>query len=144
MSVEETRNYTFDRVEMMSIPAEQDRELEVADRALELALAVGLDSEEADEVRMAVIEAVINAIEHGRSDEGRVKVSFSTGSDPARLAVTIGDSGSGFDPSKVKVPDITEKIGTKQRKRGWGLKIMRSQHEATEEHILPSHRADSS
>ena len=122
----DSQNYYFDRVEKMSIPAEQDRELEVADRALELALAAGLDSEEADEVRMAVIEAVINAIEHGRSADGRVQVSFSTGTDPARLAITIGDSGSGFDPSRVKVPDITEKIGTRQRKRGWGLKIMRS------------------
>lgn len=124
--MQESRNYTFDRVERMSIPAEADRELEVADRAGELAISVGLSPDEADEVRLAVVEAVINAVEHGRSDEGRVHVSFSTSRSPARLAVTIGDSGSGFDPSLVKVPDITEKIGTTQRKRGWGLKIMRS------------------
>jgi len=85
-----------------------------------------VQSVEADEVRMAVIEAVINAIEHGRSDKGRVQISFSTGSAPARLAVTIGDSGAGFDPARVKAPVISEKIGTTQRKRGWGLKIMRS------------------
>ena len=126
MSLNDSKSYSFDRVEMMSIPAEEDRELEVADRALELALAVGLDSDEADEVRLAVIEAVINAIEHGRSKDGRVQVSFSTGIDPARLAITVGDSGAGFNPSTVKVPDIAKKIGTKERKRGWGLKIMRS------------------
>ncbi|MBW7995204.1 MAG: ATP-binding protein [Candidatus Glassbacteria bacterium] len=126
MSVSDSRTYTFDRVERMSIPAEYNRELEVADRAVELALSVGLDAIEADEVRLAVIEAVINAIEHGRSDEGRVHVSFSTASRPARLAVTVGDSGGGFDPADVKIPDIAEKIGTSQRKRGWGLKLMRS------------------
>ena len=73
-----------------------------------------------------MIEAVINAIEHGRSGDGRVQISFSTGSDPARLAITIGDSGAGFDPSRVAIPNIVEKIGTTQRKRGWGLKIMRN------------------
>ena len=98
----------------------------MADRALELAVSVGLSEDEADEVRLAVIEAVINAIEHGRNEKGRVHVSFSTSTNPARLAVTVGDSGGGFDPSKVAAPNIVEKIGTKQRKRGWGLKLMRS------------------
>jgi serine/threonine-protein kinase RsbW len=124
--VKDSKYNAFDRVEQMSIPAEADRELEVADRALELALAAGLDADEADEVRMAVIEAVINAIEHGRSEDGRVQVSFSTGTAPARLAITIGDSGAGFDPSRVQAPDIAKKIGSGERKRGWGLKIMRS------------------
>lgn len=126
MSLNDSRNYTFDRVERMSIPAEPNRELEVAQRAFELARDVGLSADEADEVRLAVIEAVINAIEHGRSDQGRVQVSFSTGIRPSRMAVTVGDSGRGFDPSRVAAPNIAEKIGTKQRKRGWGLKLMRS------------------
>ncbi len=126
MSLNDSKKYTFDRVERMSIPAEADRELEVADRAFELAHDVGLSSDEADEVRLAVIEAVINAIEHGRNEQGRVQVSFSTGSRPARLAVTVGDSGGGFDPSRVAAPNIAEKIGTGQRKRGWGLKLMRN------------------
>jgi serine/threonine-protein kinase RsbW len=126
MSLNDSKKYTFDRVERMSIPAEADRELEVADRAFELARDVGLSKNEANEVRLAVIEAVINAIEHGHSDQSRIHVSFSTGSSPARLAVTVGDSGGGFDPSLVAAPNIAEKIGTKQRKRGWGLKLMRS------------------
>ncbi len=126
MSPNDAGEYTFDRVEHMSIPAEPNRELEVAERAFELARGVGLGADEADEVRLAVIEAVINAIEHGRNEQGRVQVSFSTGSRPARLAVTVGDSGRGFDPSRVAAPNIAEKIGTNQRKRGWGLKLMRS------------------
>ncbi len=127
MSPNDSGKYTFDRVEHMSIPAEPNRELEVAERAFELARGVGLGADEAGEVRLAVIEAVINAIEHGRNEQGRVQVSFSTAaSSPARLAVTVGDSGHGFDPSRVAAPNIAEKIGTTQRKRGWGLKLMRS------------------
>lgn len=126
MSLNDSEKYTFDLMERMSIPAEPDRELEVANRAFELAQDAGLTADEADEVRLAVIEAVINAIEHGHNEQGRVQVSFSSCSKQARLAVTVGDSGSGFDPLQVAVPNIAEKIGTKQRKRGWGLKLMRS------------------
>jgi serine/threonine-protein kinase RsbW len=126
MNVSDPKNHTFERVEKMSIPAEANRELQVADRALELALEAGFNRDEADEVRLAVIEAVINAIEHGASVEGRVQVAFSTSRIPPRLAITIGDNGAGFDPSRVRAPKIEEKIGTTQRKRGWGLKIMRN------------------
>jgi len=126
MSKTANKVFEFDEIGRMSVPMIADAEIKVADRAGELARGLGFDNNQVDEVRLAVIEAVINAIEHGRSSEGEVHVFFGAARNPLRLAIVIGDTGAGFDPRSVSEPDITKKIGHKTRKRGWGLKIMRS------------------
>ena len=116
----------FDAVERMSVPMEPDQELKVIERAENLALELGFDSNSIDEIKLAVIEAVINAIEHGSNDERIVYITFGLNRHPLRMTITISDSGAGFNPGTVSNPDIREKIHTQERKRGWGLKIMRS------------------
>ena len=43
---------------------------------------------------------------------------------PERLEVVVRDTGVGFAPDDLEEPRIEEKL-TSERKRGWGLKIMR-------------------
>ncbi|OGG05385.1 MAG: hypothetical protein A3F83_15415 [Candidatus Glassbacteria bacterium RIFCSPLOWO2_12_FULL_58_11] len=117
---------TFDRIDSMIVPMEPDQELQVVERAENLALELGFGRDQIDEIKLALIEAVINAIEHGRSVERMVHISFALRKKPLCMAIAIGDLGAGFDPAAVQNPDIREKIGKKVRKRGWGLKIMRS------------------
>ena len=40
------------------------------------------------------------------------------------MIIEIKDKGKGFDSTKVEMPDIEKKLHS-QRKRGWGLKLMR-------------------
>ncbi len=117
---------SFDIEDRMSVPMLPDQELVVAERAAELARGVGFDTDSVDEIRIAVVEAVINAIEHGNNPEKLVHVTFRLERRPKRLEICISDRGAGFDPSRVEKPDIHKKMLKGSRKRGWGLSLMRS------------------
>jgi len=71
---------------------------------------------------MALIEACINAFEHGKSEDNNVYIRFILQEEA--LIIEIKDKGKGFDSTKVEVPDIEKKLHSK-RKRGWGLQLMR-------------------
>ena len=116
----------FDATEKMTVPMEPNQELKVIERAEKFARELGFDRDSIDEIKLAVIEAVINAIEHGSNAERIVYITFGLSRQPLRMTITISDSGVGFDPDSVREPDIKEKINKHDRKRGWGLKIMRS------------------
>lgn len=116
----------FDAIEKMTVPMEPNQELQVIERAEKLARELGFDRDSIDEIKLAVIEAVINAIEHGSNAERIVYITFGLIHQPLRMTITISDSGAGFNPDSVREPDIREKINKRERKRGWGLKIMHS------------------
>lgn len=80
-----------------------------------------LDGEKIEEIKMALIEACINAIEHSGSEDGRINISFDIGQDA--LTIRISDHGHGFDVSAVR-DHLKEKRASGDRKRGWGLTIM--------------------
>lgn len=73
-------------------------------------------------LRVAVGEALANAVEHGNGcDPGkRVRVTAEVG--PAGVRVSVRDEGEGFDPAGV--PDPTAP-GRRDRPRGRGLLLQR-------------------
>lgn len=99
---------------------EQDFELVATEAASALAQLRGLEPDQIDEVRIAVIEACINAFEHSHSDDRKVDVTINAEDD--RLVITIEDHGEGFccDPGSTR-PRSTPG----GRRRGFGLRIIR-------------------
>lgn len=75
------------------------------------------------EVKLAVVEACLNALEYGA---GEVEVEVTAHPDDARawIEVAIVDHGPGFDPARVPRPVLEDKLRSK-RKRGWGLELIR-------------------
>ncbi|MEA2063900.1 MAG: adenylate/guanylate cyclase domain-containing protein [Gemmatimonadota bacterium] len=114
----------------MAVPMEMGQELKVAERAGRLARSIGFRDETIDEMKLAVIEAVINAIEHSKSPERKVFIEFNPNRGNRRITVTIKDFGAGFDPTAVEKPEIEKKMRKGSYKRGWGLKLM---HELMDE-----------
>ena len=102
-----------------------DMELEACDKACSIAESMKMSPDKVDEVRMAVVEACINAIEHSDAKDRKLFVTFAVlGNDePEILRITVRDHGVGFDPENLVQPKIEEKIRA-ARKRGWGLKII--------------------
>ena len=102
------------------IPMEPDMELTASKTAEAVGEFMGLDKDKIDEIKLALIEACINAIEHSKSADRRVSINFEIGE--KELTLYISDRGKGFDLSKVH----RELASGKQRqdRRGWGLKIM--------------------
>jgi len=107
------------------LPMAPDMELVASQAASALAVWVGMTADRVDEVRMAVVEACINAFEHSQAPERKVDITFRVfgGPSPDRLEILVHDGGIGFAPDEVEVPTIEKKIRG-ERKRGWGLRII--------------------
>ena len=56
-------------------------------------------------VRLAINEALVNAIEHGNRSDPNKKVSIACRIDRERAEITVTDQGAGFEPRSV--PDCT-------------------------------------
>lgn len=110
---------------ILTAPNIPEMELMVSEIASSIAESAKLTSEQADEIKMAVIEVCLNSFEHSKSEDKYVVIKFLPLDDG--LKITIQDKGKGFDPSKVKAPELRKIIsGEEKRHRGWGLKIVNS------------------
>ncbi len=106
----------------MIIPEASEIEL-VAARTLE-EFGTRLPFREGDlaRLKMALVEACLNAFEHGGSEEHAVSLTFRVL--PGALEIDIGNRGRAFIPATVVMPSVEEKFGS-ARKRGWGLALIR-------------------
>jgi serine/threonine-protein kinase RsbW len=100
----------------LTLPMAPDAELVAAGTTEKIALLTGFDEKTMGEVRMAVIEACINAFEHSDSPDKRVYLTFAVEED--RLLVVVRDFGKGFDPAQVEEPPLLTP-------RGWGLRFIK-------------------
>jgi len=104
----------------LSIPMIPEMELTATTVADSLGAFMGLDIDKIEEIKIAVIEACINAFEHSQSDERRIDLTFQI--EERGITITINDGGSGFDIKEAK-RKIAEKR-EKGEKRGWGLTLI--------------------
>ncbi|HEX5271760.1 MAG TPA: ATP-binding protein [Gemmataceae bacterium] len=73
-------------------------------------------------IRLALEEALINAIKHGNQMDRAKKVTIRSVIHPERFEIHISDEGNGFDPGDVPDPTAVENI---ERPCGRGLMLMR-------------------
>ncbi len=93
----------------------------IEDLAVCMGAAGGLDDEQAQFVGVALREAVVNALRHGRSPDGapaRIGLHLT----PDYLVITVRDRGPGFDPQRVPDPCAVENLA---RGCGRGIFFMR-------------------
>ena len=110
----------------LTLPILPNMEMTASKTATSLAESMGMSADKIDEVRMAVVEACINAFEHSRAQDGRVYITFEIvgGDATQKLQITIEDTGVGFEPEEVEAPRIEDKLKA-DRKRGWGIQIIK-------------------
>ena len=105
------------------IPMFPDMELAATRIASGLAQLMSFEDNDIDEIKLALIEACLNAFEHSESQDKKVYIKFIMKGDELELKIT--DRGVGFKLDEVKKPDIRDALKCK-RKRGWGLEIIRN------------------
>ena len=118
----------------LTLPIIPDLELAATKTAEVVAKHMNLDDEKSAEIGMALIEATINAFEHSGNDSENVEIHFVIQGDT--LVIKVTDKGKGFDPSKVKIPNIEEKLRS-DKKRGWGLKLIQELMDTVEFESTP-------
>lgn len=106
-------------VQIASDPAEVRRVQEKIESALK---ALNYSEHDIFSIRLALEEALVNAIKHGNQcDPGKkVRVSFQVQRD--HFEVRVMDEGAGFDPQGVPDPTAEENL---ERPCGRGLMLMR-------------------
>ncbi len=103
------------------IPMIPEMELTATKTAEAVGEFMKLDADSIDEIKLAIIEACINAIEHSDSEDRKVSVTFEIGDEA--LTIQISDHGQGFDLSDAR-DKLQERRDAGTQTRGWGLQIM--------------------
>ena len=111
----------------MTIPVAPEMEIVATAQADALGEYIAMPRDKIDEVKLALVEACINAFEHAECRDEQLHLKFRLGRDAKRewLEVEVLDKGKGFDSAMVEEPSI-EKSFAGHRKRGWGLQIIKS------------------
>ena len=112
----------------MSIPVAPEMEIVATAQAAALGEYLGMTRDKIDEVKLALVEACINAFEHADCRDEQLHLTFRLGQEPKGrewLEVEVLDKGKGFEKAAVEEPSI-EKSFASHRKRGWGLQIIKS------------------
>jgi serine/threonine-protein kinase RsbW len=118
-----TSNFSLPEVDLV-IPMIPNIELAATKTAVALAEFMNFDKDKIDEVRLALIEACINAFEHSKSLDNKLYFKFII--DKNSLTVIIKDNGKGFDVSLINdKPDINDKLKSSY-KRGWGIMLIKN------------------
>ena len=107
----------------IKLPKVPDIELVALEGLDKMGRHLGISDEKIGEARILVTEAVINGLEHAGDDNPYINVQFTMTT--TKLIILVTDYGKGFNPEDVRDPQISEKIGS-ANKRGWGIKLMKS------------------
>ena len=91
--------------------------------------SLDISAERLANLKTAVAEAVMNAMEHGNHYQPDKMVTLQVRTSEAALTVRILDQGEGEplpDVEAIATPDLTTKLAGLQTPRGWGLFLMKS------------------
>lgn len=88
-----------------------------------MARKAGLSDDRIEDLKTAVSEACLNAIEHGNKMDANKKVNVSLSVEDSRLQVDVHDEGKGI--GEVEPPRIEDQIAGRYKPRGWGIFLIK-------------------
>ena len=104
------------------IPSDPSEARRIQDKIVEGLQALHYIEKDVFAIKLALEEAVVNAIKHGNQMDRNKKVRIAYRIVPERCDILIADEGRGFDPSDVPDPTAVENL---ERPCGRGLMLMR-------------------
>jgi serine/threonine-protein kinase RsbW len=89
------------------------------EKAVTIAKDMGFSQDRIEDLKTAIAEACINAMEHGNKFDQDTKVGITLAADDNSLQVIVHDDGNGIDPDKIP-KNLTGENGFPKR-RGYGV-----------------------
>ena len=120
----------FDR--QVRIPSDTAEGLKLQERLLARLAELGYDETIVFGVKMALEEALVNAIKHGNGMDPDKPVDVRWSIDETRFLIEIEDRGAGFDPDDLPDPTAPENL---ERPCGRGVLLMK--HYMTDVQWIP-------
>jgi serine/threonine-protein kinase RsbW len=90
-----------------------------------MAKLMGFSEDRIEDLKTAVAEACINAMEHGNQMNASVPVSVVLSMKPNELEVKVMDNGSGMEVP-APAPDIDRKMSGEEEARGMGMFLIQA------------------
>jgi anti-sigma regulatory factor (Ser/Thr protein kinase) len=103
------------------IPSEVGNERGAMDRVEQAVRGLKIDTRRLENLKTAVAEATMNAMEHGNAYQRNRPVTIRVLYAPDALRVQVTDRGDPAALSAAEAPDIEKKLAGEQSPRGWGL-----------------------
>jgi len=88
----------------ITFPAQVDRIAVVIEKVVALARQLHGETEQEQEIALALTEALANAIKHGSKNDPSLEVQCKVIAEGSALTIIVRDSGPGFDPASVASP----------------------------------------
>jgi len=108
----------------LHVPSSVGAEKIAMDFAANVAKSMAFSPERIEDLKTAVAEACLNAIEHGNKSEAGTRVGIRLTADGDRLQIAVQDRGSG--PGELPTPDIESRMAGEVAARGWGIFLIRN------------------
>jgi serine/threonine-protein kinase RsbW len=74
------------------------------------------------DIRLAIEEALINAIKYGNKEDGDKRIEVKLDIMPARVEIDIKDEGQGYDYQNIPIPIVDENL---ERLSGRGVYLIK-------------------
>ncbi len=111
----------------LRLPSRLGFEKVAMNTAASVAKLMGFSTDRIDDLKTAVAEACINAIEHGNKLDEKLSVVVVLSIEPNTLEVKVVDAGTGMNaPPSPQAPDIDAKMQGEDDPRGLGLFLIQS------------------
>jgi len=121
----------------LSIPSLAGYEKIAMNAAAEVARSLGFPAERVEDLRTAVAEACLNAIEHGNKLNLMNRLDVLLKPAATSLTVQVIDNGSGFDLNLPQTLSLERKISGEESPRGLGLFLIAKLVDHVEYKVLP-------
>ena len=115
---------TSEKKYQLHVPSTLGCEKVAMDFAASVAKALNFPADRVEDLKTAVAEACLNAIEHGNKMDASMKIGISLTVDKGRLQVAVQDAGGGI--GQVPTPNIESQIEGKTAPGGWGIFLIKS------------------
>jgi anti-sigma regulatory factor (Ser/Thr protein kinase) len=104
-----------------SVPSLLHNEHKVVEGVIQAIDGLEMSQAKITQLKTAVSEAAMNAIEHGNKYNPCLNVDIRVQVNPSTLFISISDQGAGGLIKKYDKPDLQEKLKEQQTPRGWGF-----------------------
>jgi anti-sigma regulatory factor (Ser/Thr protein kinase) len=118
-------NEIWQTLDEWAIPSQPGNERRVMERVAEDFKAFHLPVRRLEEIKTAVAEATMNAMEHGNHYQAEIPVVIQVLASKTALAIRIRDQGGSRPIPVAGEPDLDAKLAELQTPRGWGLFLIK-------------------
>lgn len=118
------------------LPSELGFEKVALSTAASMATLMGFSADRVEDLKTAVAEACINAIEHGNKQDSELSVGVVLSTTEDQLEVKVIDDGAGIEEQPAH-PDMDKKMLGEEDPRGMGMFLIQALVDEAEWHKGP-------